>query len=306
MKIIALLPFKNESWCLPSYLHNVTKVVDEIIAIDDGSIDDSAKILKDAGAKVHSSEKLRMYNSGWSEGSIRSELLRLGRESNATHFLCLDSDESLSNQFVENYKDLINYLNPGQKLSMQWLALWKSYTHYRHDQTVWSNNWKDFIVMDDGKIEYNSNQHMHVGRTPGPNEGTWVNIPNTTGSVLHFQFSAFNNFQLKQCWLRCSDLIQRPNDSLSINQQYSITLLDSNVGLQKMPEEWYEGIPFPTVMNFDPNWNESTFVRKDLLSGIMKYFNDYGVEFFEPLEIWHIPQLKNKFFEKTGRFPNIV
>ena len=43
MKIIALLPFKNEEWILPSYLHNTTKIVDEIISIDDGSIDNSAK-----------------------------------------------------------------------------------------------------------------------------------------------------------------------------------------------------------------------------------------------------------------------
>ena len=79
MKVIALLPFRNEEWCLPSYLHNTTKIVDEIIAIDDGSIDSSAKILEDAGAKVYSSEKLIKFNSGWSEGSIRAELLKLGR-----------------------------------------------------------------------------------------------------------------------------------------------------------------------------------------------------------------------------------
>ncbi len=44
MKVIALLPFKNEQWCLPAYLHNTSKFVDEIIAIDDGSTDNSVKI----------------------------------------------------------------------------------------------------------------------------------------------------------------------------------------------------------------------------------------------------------------------
>ena len=97
MKVIALLPFKNEEWCLPSYLHNTTKIVDEIIAIDDGSIDNSAKILEDAGAKVYSSEKLKNFNSCWSEGSIRAELLKLGRESGETHYVCLDADETFSN-----------------------------------------------------------------------------------------------------------------------------------------------------------------------------------------------------------------
>ena len=204
---------------------------------------------------------------------------------------------------IKNYKTLIDFLKPGQKLSMQWLALWKNYTHYRDDNTIWSNNWKDFIVMDDGVIEYNSKQHMHVGRTPGTNNGTLINIPNNFGSVLHFQFSVFNNFQLKQCWLRCSDLIQRPYDAGEINNQYSITMLNSNVGLTEMPKDWYEGIIFPNVINFDPDWNESSFVRKDLLSGIIKYFEDYGLEFFESLDIWHIPQLKKIFKEKIGREP---
>ena len=159
MKVIALLPFKNEEWCLPSYLHNTTKIVDEIIAIDDGSSDNSVKILEDAGAKVYSSKKLIRFNSGWSEGSIRAELLKLGRDAGGTHFVCLDADESFTNPLVENFEELLPQLKPGEKMSLQWLALWKSYTCYRHDSTVWSNNWKDFVVCDDPSLSYNHNQH---------------------------------------------------------------------------------------------------------------------------------------------------
>ena len=296
MKIVALLPFKNEAWCLPSYLHNTLKVVDEIIAIDDGSIDDSAKILKDAGAKVYSADNLRNFNSGWSEGSIRAELLKLGRESGGTHFVCLDADESFTNNFVEISKKSISELRPGEKIAMQWLALWKSYTHYRHDSTVWSNNWKDFIVADSPELTYNSNQHMHLGRTPiSPHESGkshWISYPPNYAAVMHFQFSVYNNFQLKQCWLRCSELIQEPGTEGAINAKYSITLLDQGVGLQEMPKEWYDGVPFPTVDNFDSEWNEDKFLRKDLLPGIMKYFDDYGADYFKGLDIWHIPQLK--------------
>ena len=298
MKIVALLPFKNEEWCLPSYLHNTIKVVDEIIAIDDGSTDNSVKILEDAGAKVYSSEKLRNFNSGWSEGSIRAELLKLGREAGGTHFVCLDADESFSNNFVEISKKSISQLRPGEKIAMQWLALWKSYTHYRHDSTVWSNNWKDFIVADSPELTYNSNQHMHLGRTPiSPHESGkshWISYPPNYAAVMHFQFSVYNNFQLKQCWLRCSELIQEPGTEGAINAKYSITLLDQGVGLQEMPKEWYDGVPFPIVDNFDPEWNEDKFLRKDLLPGIMKYFDDYGTDYFKGLDIWHIPQLKSR------------
>ena len=73
-----------------------------------------------------------------------------------------------------------------------------------------------------------------------------------------------------------------------------------------MPEEWYNEIPLPSVENFDPKWKDTSFVRKDLLPGIYKYFEDYGVEYFEPLDIWHVPQLRNYFLEHTGRHPNII
>ena len=307
MKVIALLPFRNEEWCLPSYLHNTTKIVDEIIAIDDGSIDSSAKILEDAGAKVYSSEKLIKFNSGWSEGSIRAELLKLGREAGGTHFVCLDADETFTNPLVENFQELIPQLQPGEKMSLQWLALWKSYSSYRHDATVWSNNWKDFVVCDDPSLSYNHNQHMHVGRTPVSvsdiNNESWRRLENEHGAVMHFQFSAYNNFQLKQCWLRCSELIQEPYNFQGINIKYSITLLEQNVGLEEMPKSWYDGIVLPKVENFDPEWKDSSFVRADLLPGIYKYFEDYGVEFFENLNIWHVPQLRNYFIKQTGRMP---
>ena len=180
---------------------------------------------------------------------------------------------------------------------MQWLALWKSYTHYRNDATVWSNNWKEFIVMDHPDLTYNSEQHMHLGRTPvAPGESgdsNWLRLPPQYGAVMHFQFSAYNNFQLKQSWFRCSELIQNPGTEAAINAKYSITLLDDNVGLAEMPSSWYDGVPIPTV-GYDPEWGEESFARKDLLPGIMKYFDDYGIDYFKGLDIWHIPQLKER------------
>ena len=60
-----------------------------------------------------------------------------------------------------------------------------------------------------------------------------------------------------------------------------------------MPEQWYAGVPMPTV-GYDPECGEESFARKDLLPGILKYFDDYGVEYFKGLDIWHIPQLAEK------------
>ena len=224
MKIIALVPFKNEEWILPTYLSNVLPIVDEVIAIDDNSTDNSRKIMEDAGVKLVEYKKQEDLKAGWYEWSIRQELLRHGREAGGTHFVCLDADETFTTNFLPNARNIIESLKPGQKLSMQWLALWKSYTHYRHDSTVWSNNWKDFIVADDGISGFDYG-FIGVGRTNGPNENTWMQLNAEHGAVLHYQFSLYNNFQLKQCLYRIQELIHLGQSSCgSINQKYSITL----------------------------------------------------------------------------------
>ena len=206
MKVIGILPFKNEERFLPTYLSNVQPVCDEIIAIDDHSTDNSRQIMEDAGVIVKGYDDTEKLKGGWTCGLIRQHLFNYAREAGGTHFVCLDADETFTSNFVPIARDIMSQLEPGEKVHMQWLALWKSYTKYRHDTTVWSNNWKEFIVCDEPTLSYNSNQHMHLGRTPvAPNEvgdSRWIRFSNTDGAVMHFQFSAYNNFQLKQSWFR--------------------------------------------------------------------------------------------------------
>ena len=47
MKVIGLIPFKNEEHFLPTYLSNVKPICDEIIAVDDHSTDNSRKIMEE-------------------------------------------------------------------------------------------------------------------------------------------------------------------------------------------------------------------------------------------------------------------
>ena len=110
------------------------------------------KSLEDAGVIVKGYNDTENLKGGWSCGLIRQHLFQYAREAGGTHFVCIDADETFSTNFVEVARDYISQLKPGEKIALQWLALWKSFTHYRHDNTVWSNNWKDFIMCDDPSL----------------------------------------------------------------------------------------------------------------------------------------------------------
>jgi glycosyltransferase involved in cell wall biosynthesis len=280
LKIIALIPFKNEEWILPVCLSSLKNICDEVICIDDDSTDRSLEIAENFGCKVYKNDAF--VKVGWSEHHIRENLLKLGRESGGTHFICLDADEALTKQFSKNARKIIEKLQPGQKLSMQWLALWKSKNHYRDDNSVWSNNYKDFIVCDKSDLKYDY-QWLHVGRTPGVNnDNTLLKLNPKFGAVLHYQFCDWENFQIKQCYLRCSELIKNPGNEYNINKKYSITLDSDNVYLKEIPEDWSPE-KNPDFSKREMDWR--FFKIKD-------FFSEYGVEFFSKLEIWHCKSIQ--------------
>jgi glycosyltransferase involved in cell wall biosynthesis len=291
MKIIGLLPFRDEAWILPACLSSLSRVVDEIVAIDDGSADGSRAMVEASGAQVVSNDV--KSGSGWPEHSIRERLLDLGRQHEGTHFVCLDADEAITHG--EQLRQICGSLAPGQKLSLQWLALWRSASEYRADGSVWSDLYKDFVFCDDGRSSHEF-ASLGVGRTPGPTSpANTTRILPQVSCVLHFQFAAWNRFQMKQAWYRCSELIEAPATANEINRKYGITLDDPKVRLRRIPQDWTRELTIPANLeSTPPAWH---------YPAVLAYFARHGIEFFEPLQIWHVPELRREFLSRAAREP---
>lgn len=288
LKVVALLPFKNEEKFLPSYCSGVLPIIDTLVAIDDSSTDNSGKILQEECAKAN--VKLVLDHNKQEDvyyvDRIRKNLLTLGREEKASHFICIDADETFTANFALNARKIMERLEPGHKLCMQWLALWKSVNHYKNDNTVWSNNYKDFIFAEDNKSETHKT-FIHENRTPGVNnEENNVKLNPKYGAVLHFQFSDWQNFQIKQAWYRCREFVSNPSLVGQINEKYRITLDDPNSIVSALPDSWKAGIVNPEI-SFNNNLENDWRLKK-----IKELFGAHGSEHFKDLEIWHVPEIR--------------
>jgi glycosyltransferase involved in cell wall biosynthesis len=302
MKIITLITFRNEEHFLKTPIQSVANITDEVVCINDKSTDNSQKVAEELGASVY--ENTHNNELGSTENEIRNNLLNLGREHNGTHFIILDADEALSSNF-ENNIQLIRDLVPGQSMELQWLAMWKSLTRFKDDKSVWSNSFKDFIYCDDIRLNLTDTifknkdykKHdiawpTHPPRTPGISK---VRFNRNIGAVLHFQFSNWEAFQLKQCWYRCAELIQNDGTgSEEINKKYKITLeksgfrtnLINKFKTKEAPQSLYKDTEFPDL---DKIYDQYLW-RLDQISG---WFKDFGKEYFKDLNIWHVEAIKN-------------
>jgi len=291
MKIIALLPIKNEEFTLRICLESLKPIVDEIIIFDDNSSDNSKEIANNFGCNLLS------YNFGNEKfvdmSSRRQLLLEEGRRHGGTHFIWLDGDEAFSANFLEFARKRILALKPGQKMMLSWIALWKTCNRYVIGKSIYAGLFKDFVVCDAPNLSFEK-RFLSENRTPGPTDNV-IKISIDEGVVLHFQFVAWHKNQLKQAWYRCSELIEGSRSAKRINNTYSVTLENNKIKTETVPLEWIKGLSLPKGLeSAGSGWR---------LEAIFNFFDKYGIEFFEPLQIWHVVELSDEFIKRTGRKP---
>ncbi len=289
MKIIVVMPARNEEWILEKTLKAISLFADHIIVADQNSTDGTLEICRKFKKVIVIRNKNRFHIS-----SVRKQLLDAARNFEGNNvILSFDADEIPTAHIIDNnFLNKLKKLPPGSSLLFQWINLWKSPLKYRQDNSIWANSWKPFGFVDDRKADYNFlNVIDHAPRVP---VSTLTNIYKFDfPKVLHYNFVDYNRMLSKQIYYRFTEILQRKNtflNFLKINLTYFPTKDEYNIMLKDIPLSWIE---FYTEKDIDLlNFHKEELYWYDI--EVLKWFKQYGINRFKWLDIWDIDWEKKR------------
>jgi glycosyltransferase involved in cell wall biosynthesis len=279
-KIVGLIPARNESKIIEQCLHALAYYTDAIVYLDDASDDNSIEIVESVASQYHIEKIIKKKKWQRDEPGDRNTLLNAGREIGGTHFIVIDADEILTSNCSQNdfLRNSIKELNPGDRLLLNWIHLWKNPDFFRSDED-WRYRYKDFIFCDDGLCTYASD-FIHTSRTPTNLSGISHYLDGNTYGMLHFQFINWSNLVVKQSWYKCLERIKTPEKSIeAINNRYLFSMDITHVETSKIRAEWFKFYDFydPYIFDAQEEWRAEQ---------IKQWVKQWGKDYFEGLYFW--------------------
>lgn len=280
MKIIVIIPVKNEDWILEKTLAACSIFADHIIVSDQESWDETPEICKKF-PKVVYVENTNVYPNPANRRQLPLEHARKFGSDNI--IFCLDADEVPTANIIENvdFWKKVTELKPGEAMQLEWITLWRSVTGYRSGNSIWSPRLQPFVFRDNGTSNFSDND-WHEGRLP---EG--VNISSATGDevkILHFHFVLWDRMLSKQAHCRIIEKVTFDRPALKINMRYGTTKEEKRLQVEPVAEEWLDGYQKHGI-RFD-DFKEGGVYWYDI--EVLDNFKRFGLRHFRKLDIWDI------------------
>lgn len=295
MKLIGIMPVRNEAWCLGLTLRVALRWCDMVMVMSHASVDESEKIIKqcyqeNAGRVTIAA---RAADLGWDEMKHRQCLLKIAREWEATHVALIDADEFITGNLVARNCAVVSPIRsyvancsngmllelPGYNLR-EGIASWHQY----HANGIWGNRWFATAFLDQPGAHWGGDRFHH--REPmGVAWRRWRPIPQGNGGTLHLWGASERRLRAKHALYRVTERLRWPDKpAAEIERLYSLATTPREPWLFKaVPAEWLE--PYADLLRYLDIDAEPWQVAE-----VKRLVKAYGVQTFHGLDLLGVPE----------------
>jgi glycosyltransferase involved in cell wall biosynthesis len=255
MKIVGIMPVRNEDWCLGLTLRAALMWCDEVVVLDHASTDQTANIIDEVGTAW--GRRLRWLTEPqleWREMSHRQRLLNYARECRATHIAIIDADEILTgNLIISKARELVEASRDGFTLQLPWLALARATDRYIVEGIWGAGQQVSMAFKDQPEAHWAArNGYDFHHRNPMGLPGRFsAPLKAHEGGLMHLQFLSERRLRAKQALYQLTEVLRWPGRKApaELATMYGRAVYDSvNVASAPVPAEWWA--PYAHLMQY--------------------------------------------------------
>ncbi len=246
MKLVCLMPARNEAWVLGLSARAVLQWCDWLLILDHASTDETRPIVSDVMADIPRVTYLHEGDPQWNEMAHRQRMLDMARDQGATHIISVDADEVLTGNLLPRIRNLVECTTPtpGLVLQLPWLAMRGSIERYEA-WGPWARENVSVAFADDPRLHWAARQgyDFHHRHPMGlPFQG-YKPLHRDEGGLMHLQFVSDRRLRAKQALYKMTEVTRWP---------------------------WRE-----PVAAIDALYSRAVYGQKEMPSGLVQYF---GIE----------------------------
>lgn len=272
MKLLCMMPVRNEDWIIGLSIRAALMWVDELVVLDHASTDRTPEILSELSEETGRLTILTDSDPTWKEMAHRQRLLDTARRRGATHCAIVDADEVLTGNLLPTIRNEVSTLRAGGYLQCFLPACTGAIDRFREDGSVWSRGFATLAFADREDLCW---QTKHDGYDFHHREPYFAScerrLKRSAGGLMHLQFVYRRRLIAKHALYKMTEVLRWPGRQpvSYVDELYSMAPDWEGMVTSQTPPQWwapYQDLLPHLDLTHEP-WQEAECKRLMLAHG---------------------------------------
>ncbi len=287
MKLVGLMPVRNEDWVLALSARIALEWCDELVILLHACTDRSLDICTDLCVEYRNRVYVGEVSGEWTEMQHRQLMLQRARERKATYIALIDADEILTGNLLDKaifmqHNDMVLQL-PGYNL--------RGGLNRYHSNGVWGNRWFSTAFKDSPDLHWGGDQ-FHAREPRGRKLIPYQPISQREGGIVHLWGASERRLIARHALYKCTERLRWPSKPVAtIDKMYSWAIKgDPQNATYGTPETWtYANTPSEWLAPY-AHWMKYLDVDAEPYqeAEVRRLVAEHGAEMFQGLDLFGV------------------